>query len=287
VSVWTGPDTPMITNQMAHDLALEQKVCVRPLLRRVHDRQTGTEDVVAIPCGSTRETMCPSCAHKARVLRMQQCAEGWHRSTEPDHPDHDQADREGQDQDESDTDDDHGRRVRSTRRRQDVPDLPRVPVQNRTVGEVFRSSEGREYRPSMFLTFTLPSYGPVTGSGAPRDPGSYDYRRAALDALHFPKLVDRLWQNLRRCAGYRVQYFAAIEAQRRLAPHLHAAIRGVIGRDVLRAGGGRHLRPTVVALLRSGGLCRPAPGLDRRVLRGRRHRRTPTDLGRGARPARH
>jgi hypothetical protein len=76
--------------------------------------------------------------------------------------------------------------------------------------------------------------GPVTETGAPRDPGSYDYRRAALDALHFPKLVDRLWQNLRRCAGYRVQYFAAIEAQRRLAPHLHAAIRGAISREVLR-----------------------------------------------------
>ncbi len=62
----------------------------------------------------------------------------------------------------------------------------------------------------------------------------YDYRRAALDALHFPKLVDRLWQNLRRCAGYQVQYFAAVEPQRRLAPHLHAAIRGAIPRAVLR-----------------------------------------------------
>jgi len=229
VSVWTGPDTPMITNQMAHDLALEQKVCVRPLLRRVQDRQTGTEDVVAIPCGSTRESVCPSCAYKARVLRMHQCAEGWHRTSEPEN--HMSTDDDGQ---VDDAEHDSGRRVRSTRRRQDAPDLPRVPVQNRTVGEVFRSPEGREYRPSMFLTFTLPSYGPVTVSGAPRDPGSYDYRLAALDALHFPKLVDRLWQNLRRCAGYRVQYFAAIEAQRRVAPHLHAAIRGVISRDVLR-----------------------------------------------------
>ncbi len=61
-----------------------------------------------------------------------------------------------------------------------------------------------------------------------------DYRRAALDALHFAKLVDRLWQNLRRCAGYRVQYFAAVEPQRRLALHLHAAIRGAIPRAVLR-----------------------------------------------------
>jgi hypothetical protein len=162
---------------------------------------------------------------------MQQCTEGWHRTTEPDRPDPSGVEDDDQ---VDDAEHDSGRRVRSTRRRQDAPDLPRVPMHNRTVGEVFRSAEGREYRPSMFLTFTLPSYGPVTDTGAPQDPGSYDYRRAALDALHFPKLVDRLWQNIRRSAGYRVQYFAAIEAQRRLAPHLHAAMRGVITRQLLR-----------------------------------------------------
>jgi hypothetical protein len=86
----------------------------------------------------------------------------------------------------------------------------------------------------MFVTFTLPSYGPVLPDGAPRDPSTYDYRRAALDALHFPKLVDRVWQNLRRAVGYQVQYFAVVESQRRLAPHLHAAIRGAIPRELLR-----------------------------------------------------
>lgn len=80
----------------------------------------------------------------------------------------------------------------------------------------------------------MPSYGRVQPNGAPVDPDSYDYRRAALDALHFPKLVDRFWQNLRRCAGYKVQYFAAVEAQQRLAPHLHAAVRGAIPRSTLR-----------------------------------------------------
>jgi hypothetical protein len=43
-----------------------------------------------------------------------------------------------------------------------------------------------------------------------------------------------LWENLRRCAGYKVQYFGAIEAQKRLAGHLHVAIRGVIPRQILR-----------------------------------------------------
>ena len=101
------------------------------------------------------------------------------------------------------------------------------------MGRAFVTPEGREYRPSMFLTLTLPSYGKVR-TGVPVDPARYDYRRAALDALHFAKLVDRFWQNLRRCAGYKVQYFAAVEPQNRLAPHLHAAIRGAIPREVIR-----------------------------------------------------
>ena len=129
---------------------------------------------------------------------------------------------------------DRDRRTRSTRRRQDAPDLPRLPVEQRTVGTSFTTASGKTYRPSMFVTFTLPSYGAVRSDGTPRDPSSYDYRRAARDALHFPKLVDRLWQNLRRSTGYQVQYFASVEAQRRLTPHLHAAIRGAIPRELLR-----------------------------------------------------
>jgi len=215
-------------------------VCIRPLLRRVIDRETDTETRVAIPCGSTRESVCPPCAHKARVLRMQQCAEGWHRTEEPPTPVRDETDDESHDeqgeQDEQNADAaDSDRRVRSTRRRDDAADLPKVAVEDRTVGRVFVAPDGREYRPSMFLTLTLPSYGAVRpGSSVPVVPSSYDYRRAASDALHFPKLVDRFWQNLRRCAGYKVQYFAALEPQKRLAPHLHAAIRGAIPRELLR-----------------------------------------------------
>jgi hypothetical protein len=45
---------------------------------------------------------------------------------------------------------------RSTRRRQDTPDLPRRPIERRTVGQVFA---GR-YRPSTFLTLTsIPTVG--------------------------------------------------------------------------------------------------------------------------------
>ncbi|HEY9294162.1 MAG TPA: replication initiator [Microlunatus sp.] len=233
---------PRVTGAMARELAVDLKVCVRPIVRRVRDRATGEETRVAIPCGSTREVVCPSCADKARRLRIQQCAEGWHREVEPDAfgpqgSAADNHDTEDVDLDAEDVDLGGGvgdRRVRSTRHRQDVVDLPRVPADDRTVGRSFETPDGRQYRPSMFVTVTLPSYGPVKVNGAPVDPATYDYRRAALDALHFPRLVDRFWQNLRRCAGYKVQYFAAVEPQHRLAPHLHVALRGAIPRATIR-----------------------------------------------------
>jgi hypothetical protein len=162
---------------------------------------------------------------------MQQCREGWHLDSEPQiEPNGD----DGEGDDDPVDPEQATRRVRSTRHRQDVPDLPRIPMENRTIGTAFVAPSGRTYRPSMFATFTLPSYGRVRVDGTPVDPNRYDYRRAALDALHFSKLVDRLWQNLRRAVGYQVQYFAAVEPQRRMAPHLHAAIRGAIPRETFR-----------------------------------------------------
>jgi hypothetical protein len=126
------------------------------------------------------------------------------------------------------------RRARSTRRRQDVADLPRLPVEKRTVGRTYTAPDGTAWRPSMFLTLTCDTYGRVLTDGTPADPAGYDYRRAARDAIHFPKLIDRFWQNLRRAVGWDVQYFAALEPQRRLAPHLHAAFRGTVPRVLLR-----------------------------------------------------
>ncbi|MET7425409.1 replication initiator [Dactylosporangium sp. NPDC005555] len=126
------------------------------------------------------------------------------------------------------------KRQRSTRRRQDAPALPRQKVQPRTVGRVYTAPDGTEHRPSMWLTMTLDSYGPVREDGSPLDPSRYDYRRAAWDAITFPRLLDRFWQNLRRCVGWNVQYAGCVEPQRRLAPHSHFAIRGTIPRTVLR-----------------------------------------------------
>src|SRR5262249_42715947 len=126
------------------------------------------------------------------------------------------------------------RRQRSTRRRQDAPDLPKRKISPHTVGKTYTAPDGKAFRPSMFITLTCPSYGKVTEAGPPVDPGSYAYQRAARDALPFAALFDRFIQTLRRVVGYDVQYFATIEPQKRLAPHVHIAIRGTVSRAELR-----------------------------------------------------
>ncbi|MEY9969543.1 hypothetical protein ABIA33_007632 [Streptacidiphilus sp. MAP12-16] len=251
--------------------AEEHGVCIRPVAVRRTDIITGETEVIDVPCGATRASLCPSCAERKRRLRAAQCREGWHLTEEPIlEPDpatdeqrflaevradltKEQADANGADADElagvlAEVDEqlaDSGvrgtldpgtpaRRVRSTRRRQDAPDLPRRPVESRTLGKAYITPDGKSFRPSLFLTLTLPSYGRVRQDGTPVNPAKYDYRSAARDALHFSKLVDRFIQNLRRFVGYDVQYFAVVEPQRRLAPHLHLALRGTISRSELR-----------------------------------------------------
>ena len=126
------------------------------------------------------------------------------------------------------------RRSRSTRRRQDAAPLPARKIAPRTTGRLYTSPDGKKYRPSMFLTLTCDSYGKVLDDGTPADPGSYDYTRAARDAIHFAALFDRFIQNLRRVLGYEAQYFGGVEPQKRLAPHVHLAVRGSVPRPLLR-----------------------------------------------------
>ena len=229
---------------------------------------------VLVPCGHTLASVCPSCAERARTLRAAQCREGWHLEDEPDidpRPGHRGPAVVGRAARRSPAAPRPGRRGRaghhrlgrahraswtrrsprracaarsprtsparrhrSTRRRQDAPDLPRRKVSPRTVGKTYTAPDGKTFRPSLFVTLTCPSYGRVGEDGAPADPAAYDYDRAARDALTFAALFDRFIQNLRRYLGYDVQYFAAIEPQRRLAPHVHIAIRGTVARAELR-----------------------------------------------------
>jgi hypothetical protein len=246
-----------LTADVAQALAEQHGVCIRPLAMRRIDTTTGRIDIVPVPCGSTRQDQCPPCADKARRLRMAQCRQGWHLDAEPitdratpseehkalmatradllavyteckgigDEITCEQiADSVAELDAELRTAGVRGRLTpldpppkpvkRSTRRRQDAPDLPRRPVDKRTVGRVFAG----QYRPSTFLTLTLDSYGRVDNEGAAADPERYDYRQAARDAIHFPALVDRFWQNTRRCVGWDVQYFGTVEPQNAAPP---------------------------------------------------------------------
>jgi hypothetical protein len=262
-----------LARDVVRDLAAEHGACIRPVQLRRTDLHTGQVEQVLVPCGHTLATVCPSCAERAKTLRAAQCREGWHLDTEPvitpgpaddeqrmwiEHraetqQERDHADATGQDTTEldelaADLDDEitrsgmrgnvlpgqSARRHRTTRRRQDAPDLPRRPVAPATIGKTYTAPDGTKFRPSMFLTLTCDSYGKVGADGTPADPGSYDYQRAARDALHFAALFDRLIQNLRRFVGYDLQYFAAVEPQKRLAPHVHVAIRGTVSRAELR-----------------------------------------------------
>ncbi len=255
-------------------VADQHGVCVRPFTMEVGDPDTGELRYVPMPCGSTVESVCGPCARKARALRMAQCREGWHLTEEPtfqaDEPTTEQrahltvrADLVAQYRTAVETDqasdaeelreairdaDEKLRQLgvrghlpspdlpakrppkRTTKRRQDAPNLPTRKISKTTLGKEFA---GR-FRPSMFVTLTCDTYGRVHEDGTPIDPNSYDYRRAARDAVHFSSLVDRWWQNLRRVVGWEVQYFATVEPQKRAAPHLHTALRGAIPHDTIR-----------------------------------------------------
>ena len=150
----------------------------------------------------------------------------------------------------------------------------------------YTAPDGKTFRPSLFVTLTCPSYGRVCEDGAPADPDTYDYRHAARDALHFAALFDRFIQNLRRFCGYDLQYFAAIAPQKRLAPHVHIAIRGTISRAELReviaatyhqvwwpSTADRQVRRRAPAGLGRADRDLPRPG----------HRPDPGDVGSGAR----
>jgi hypothetical protein len=265
--------TMPLAREVVRDIAIEHGACIRPVQLRRTNIDSGDVDQVLVPCGHTLAAVCPSCAERARALRAAQCREGWHLEDEPDiQPDQateyqqwlivkraeaqvlrDQADAAGTDTTDLDellTELDEeitkagmrgkvvpakpARRHRSTRRRQDAPDLPRRKVNSRTVGKTYTAADGKTFRPSLFVTLTCPSYGRVGEDGTPADPARYDYGQAARDALHFAALFDRFIQNLRRFLGYDVQYFAAVEPQRRLAPHIHLAMRGTVSRAELR-----------------------------------------------------
>jgi len=216
-----------LAREVVRDLAVEHGACIRPVQLRRTDLGTGAVEQILVPCGHTLAAVCPACAERARTLRAAQCREGWHLDDEPIiDPDEatddqqwwiekraeaqamrDQAADDGQDTgdldeltaelDEEITDAGMRgnvlparpvRRHRTTRRRQDAAPLPRRKIAPQTIGKTYTTPDGKQFRPSLFITLTCPSYGRVSEDGTPADPDSYDYVRAARDALHFAAL---------------------------------------------------------------------------------------------------
>ena len=182
---------------------------------------------------------------KARRLRMTQCAEGWHRDDEPEHDatvdqptdDASRAGRRGR----ATVDRRWTRRARSTRRRADAPDLPRLPVEARTVGRTFTAPDGRDL-PAVDVRHPDPAL-LRQGHPRPRRPGRpgpvrLPPRRAGRPALlQARRPVGAEPAPLRRVQG------AVLRRRRTPAPPRPAPARRDPRRDPPRHHPGRHPRP--------------------------------------------
>ena len=278
-----------LARQVVKDLAAEHGACLRPVQLRRTEIDTGHVEQVLIPCGHTLASVCPSCAERARILRAAQCREGWHLDHEPvidpDPATEDQraADhrpgrgarrpgpagqrrpryrRAGRADRRTGRGDHRFRAPRPGAARAAAPPplhpaaagrrSPAPPPGQRPDGRQDLHHAGRQDLPAVAVRHARRARR-TAGSARTEHPPTRTPTttpRAARDALHFAALFDRFIQNLRRFTGYDLQYFAAIEPQRRLAPHIHLAIRGTISRARAPRGHRRHLPPGLVAINR-------------------------------------
>ena len=203
-----------------------------------------------VPCGHTLAHVCPSCAEHARSLRAAQCREGWHLEDEPGiTPDpandyqltekraeaqvlRDEAQAAGTgttgfDELTSELDAEISRAGirgesgtgptgqaaplhQAPSRRPGLAPPQGQPSDRRQ--DVHRA--GRQDLPALDVRHPdMPELRPDRRAGGSADPESYEYDRAARDALAFAALFDRFIQNLRRYLGYDLQYFTAVEPQ--------------------------------------------------------------------------
>ena len=97
----TTPRAGSRADRMSHPRAIDtlklvaerHGLCVRPIVLRRTDRETGQTDIIEVPCGATIAAKCKPCAERGRRRRIQQIREGWHLDTVPVKPAGDEADR--------------------------------------------------------------------------------------------------------------------------------------------------------------------------------------------------
>ena len=287
-----------LAREVVEHIAIDYGVCIRPVPMRRIDTHTGKSEIIDVPCGATLETKCPSCAKRNRQLRMAQCREGWHLETEPAiTPDRAQraisaagraarrpagpagCGRGGRRATPTTWTGDHRpgcrdqrrgharqrprpvrcrKRTRSTRRRQDAPDLPKRKRASTTLGRTFTAPDGKVYRPSLFVTLTLPSYGRVR-DGVPVDPDELRLRagrsgRAALLQAGRPVRAEPApGGGLRRAV---LRHRRTTAAARPAPAHGHPGHPAPRGDPADRRG---HLPPGLVACGRPGRLRRRPP----------------------------
>ena len=192
--------------EVAQAAAEKYDVCRRPIPMRIEDPTTGTVRYEGAPCKSTIESVCPSCAKAHRALRITQCREGWHMSTEPAPPDTEPTEEQiglltaradlAADYRKAveDGDDESAQAIRETiwdldRELRDSGLRGRLPgLEETTTKRRRRSTRRRQdapnlprlkvakrtvgpvfgdgYQPSMFVTLTMPSYGRINRDGA-------------------------------------------------------------------------------------------------------------------------
>ena len=199
-----------LAGDVLRDVAVENGACIRPIELRRTDRETGQAETVLVPCGSTLDSVCPPCAERAKTLRAaavpgRLAPRG--RARHPPGPasedqklvdhlraeaqrDRDQAEAAGQDTadfDELITELDteitkagiRGKAAPASRSGGTaLPGAARTPrtcprrkISSRTVGKTYTAPDGKTFRPSLFVTLTCPSYGPVGEDGSTRRPG--------------------------------------------------------------------------------------------------------------------
>src|SRR5215471_6385791 len=62
-----------LARDVVKDVAIEHGGCIRPVQLRRTDLATGETEQVLVPCGHTLASVCPSCAERAKNLRIAQC----------------------------------------------------------------------------------------------------------------------------------------------------------------------------------------------------------------------
>src|SRR4029453_10534502 len=102
--------TALPSPEVIREAALLVGVCAHPVIARVSDIESGEVRIVPISGGSARENLFPPGAVWGRRVRIQQCREGWHLDTEPEHQLPDDADEEEDRADEEVDDDEPDRR---------------------------------------------------------------------------------------------------------------------------------------------------------------------------------